>query len=138
MEEIILNNNIKVMYVTATSFPKGIQEAMERLHQLVPYAENRKYYGISRPEGEGEIVYRAAAEVLEAGEAERLGCAELFLKKGKYLGLNVSGFRKDPSAIGRAFEVLLKQPNLDPYGYCVERYANGKDEVLCMIRLDQR
>ncbi len=138
MEEVILKNNIKIMYVTANSFPAGIQEAMERLHRLVPYSEKRNYYGISRPEVGREIVYRAAAEVLEDGEAERHGCAELMLKKGNYLGLKVTGFRKDPSVIEKAFEVLLKQPNLDPNGYCVEWYANGKDEVHCMIRLNQQ
>jgi hypothetical protein len=29
---------------------------------------------------------------------------------------------------------LLTQPNIDPNGYCLEWYLNGKD-VRCMVRL---
>jgi|SRR5690606_1677384 len=137
MEEITLSEDIKVFYVTANSFPEGIQEAMEKLHRIVPFSTERNYYGISRPEGGGAIVYRAAAEEVEDGEAKRLNYATLILKKGKYISSKVYDFRKDPISIGKAFEELLKQPNLDPHGYCVEWYATDKEEVTCMIRLNQ-
>ena len=51
----------------AKSFPEGILEAHQTLHALVPYSQNRKYFGISRPEN-GNIVYKAAAEELIEGE----------------------------------------------------------------------
>ncbi|WP_303463239.1 hypothetical protein [Tamlana sp. 1_MG-2023] len=40
-------------------------------------------------------------------------------------------------SIDRAFQQLLKKPNLDPKGYCVEQYATDKEVVTCMIRLDE-
>jgi len=137
METITLDKEIKIFYVTAESFPDGIQKAIDELHRIVSFSTNRKYYGISRPENGGAIVYRAGTEELEKGEAIKLNCDTLVLKKGKYISKTVNDFRKDIMSIGRAFEELLKHPNLDPKGYCVEWYANNKESVQCMIRLNQ-
>lgn len=63
METIMLNSDIKVMYITAASFPEGIIDAHQALHARVPFSASRKYFGISRPEKE-HIVYKAAAEEL--------------------------------------------------------------------------
>ena len=134
METTILENNIKVFYVTATSFPDGIKEAHEKLHSLIPFSKERKYFGVSRPENNSDIVYRAAAEEMKEGEAEKLNCKTLVLKKGKYISFTVNDYMQDLSSIERAFKQLLSHPGLDPQGYCVEWYLNEKD-VKCMIRL---
>ena len=134
METTILENNIKVFYVTATSFPDGIKEAHEKLHSLIPFSKERKYFGVSRPENNSDIVYRAAAEEMKEGEAEKLNCKTLVLKKGKYISFTVNDYMQDLSSIERAFKQLLSHPGLDPQGYCVEWYLNEKD-VKCMIHL---
>jgi hypothetical protein len=72
------------------------------------------------------------------GEGEKLGCETLIIPNGDYLSITISDFRKDIMSIGRAFQKLLKEPNLDPQGYCVEWYSSNKDEVKCMIRLDKK
>jgi hypothetical protein len=133
METTMIDNDIKVFYVAAKSFPDGILEAHQRLHQLVPFSADRKYFGISRPEG-GPIVYRAATEEKFTGEAKKYNCDTLVLKKGKYISLTVDNFRKDPQLIQRTFEKLLASPDIDPQGYCVEWYSN-EDSVNCMVRL---
>lgn len=134
METITLDKDIKVLYVTATAFPEGILAAHQTLHAKIPYTTERKYFGISRPENNGNIVYRAAAEEITAGEAEALDCDMLILKKGKYISLMVFDYMKDLSSIDKAFQQLLSSPNLDPEGYCVEWYLTDKD-LRCMIRL---
>jgi hypothetical protein len=53
------------------------------------------------------------------------------------IAIEVFDFRKDIMSIDKAFKQLLNQPNLDPQGYCVEQYANDKEAVTCMIRLDE-
>ena len=133
METITLPNDIKVFYVTATSFPAGIMEAHKKLHALVPSSTNRKYFGISRPEN-GVIIYKAAAEEINKGEAEKLHCDTLIVEKGKYICLTVKDYAKDKQSIAEAFKQILSQPGLDPQGYCVEWYLNPKD-VKCMVRL---
>lgn len=108
-------------------------EAHRKLHVLVPFSANRRYFGISRPEN-GPIVYRAAAEELEPGEAEKMHCDTLVLKKGKYISLLINDYMKDVQSIGNVFRQLLSYPGLDPNGYCVELYLGNKD-VKCMVRL---
>jgi hypothetical protein len=137
METVKIEKDIKVLYVTAKTFPGGIPDAVAKLHKLFPFSGERKIFGLSRPEDGGEIVYRAAAEEMEDGEAEKLGCETLIIKRGNYISLTVNDFRKDVMLIDKAFKELLKQPALDPQGYCVEWYATGEEAVKCMIRLNE-
>ncbi len=136
METINLEQDIRVLYVTAASFPERIYGAHQQLHKMVPFSEERRYFGISRPEN-GTIIYRAAAEELEEGEAERLHGDILILKKGNYACITVHDYMSDIQAIGRTFETMLVRPDLDPDGYCVEWYYTRRD-VRCMVRLAQQ
>jgi hypothetical protein len=133
METISLENDINVFYIAASSFPMGVMEAHQKLHALVPPAGGRRYFGISRPEN-GAIAYKAAAEEQYDGEAEKLGCETLVLKKGKYISEDIADFMQNIPAIGATFQKLLSYPGIDQNGYCVEWYFNDKD-VRCMVRL---
>ena len=134
MEKLTLEKDIKVFCITATSFPEGIMEAHEKIHALVPFKKERRFFGISRPENKGGIVYKAAAEELQEGEAEKLNCEPFIIPKGEYISTIVLNYPKELQAISKAFDKLLTHPGLDPNGYCVEWYLNEKD-VQCMIRL---
>lgn len=134
METITINNDITVFYVTAKTYPDGIKAAHEKLHTLIPFSEKRRYFGISRPEDGGEIVYRAAAEELVAGEGKKLNLETVVLKKGKYRSITLHDYLKNLDGIYLAFQEILEQPDLDPNGYCVEWYTNNID-VQCMVRL---
>lgn len=134
MEIIILDNDIKVFFIKANSFPDGIEEAYKKLNGLFPYSADRKYFGISRPEN-GVITYKAATEIIP-GEAEKFNCETLILKKGNYICITVNDFMKNVESIGMAFKELISNPETDPEGYCVEWYFNDKD-VRCMVRLNR-
>ncbi len=134
MEIITLDNDIKVLYVTATSFPDGIMDAFERLYALVPRGGGRRIFGISRPE-KGVVTYRAAAEEMKDGEADQLGCDTMLLKKGKYAAITIPDFMEDISRVGAAFQQLIAMPGIDRDGYCVEWYLNETD-VRCMVRVN--
>ena len=135
MQTTTLDRDIKVLYLSAISFPDGIKEAHEKLHSIIPFTTDRKYFGISRPE-KGTIKYKAAAEEFNEGEAKSFNLETLILRKGHYVSLTVYDFMKDIQAIDRTFKKLLSYPGLDPEGYCVEWYLNNKD-VKCMIRLKE-
>jgi hypothetical protein len=135
MEEIKLDEDIKVIAVTAGSFPEGVMEAHTQLHAIVPFSSARRYYGLSRPEN-GQIVYKAAAETLEPDEAEKINLESMVIKRGNYISITIEDFMKDIQSIGRAFKEILSHPGIDPEGYCVEWYLKGKD-VKCMVRLEQ-
>jgi len=134
METIKLEYDIKVMYVTAASFPSGVLAAHQKLHSLIPFSTERKYFGLSRPENGGDIVYKAAAEVLESGEVEKLNLEIITIKKGNYVSATLHDYMKDLPAIGNTFQQMIARPDIDPKGYCVEWYLSDKD-VQCMVRL---
>ena len=134
MESIFLAQDIKVFYVTATSFPDGIQGAYQKLHSLIGSPAGRRFFGISYPETPAKIIYKAAVEESYPGEGERLGCETFVIKKGQYISIYLKDFMKDISKIGRSFQELLADKTIDPNGSCVEEYINDKD-VRCMVRL---
>jgi len=130
METFILEKDIAVLYVTADSFPQGIEAAFDRIKQLVP-AEGRILFGLSAPEG-GPIVYKAAVEEKAKGEAEKYGCQETVIKKGKYIVSELKNWKEHVTEIGKIFDRLINsRPDL--VAPCVEWY-HGKD-VRCMVRI---
>jgi hypothetical protein len=127
MEEYILNEDIKVMCVTAESFPEGVLAAHQKLHALFPTDKQRRYFGISRPNQKRVIIYKAAVEEITDGEAEKFGLEAFTIKKGTFISELIPDFMKDVSQVGKTFEKLLDHANLDPNGYCLEMYINETD-----------
>lgn len=85
METITLEKDIKILYVTVKSFPDGKQETTYKLYSIVPFSAERKYISVSRSENGGGIVYRAGAEEMKQGEAQKFNCDTLVLKNSKIL-----------------------------------------------------
>ena len=136
MENYFLEQDIKLFYVKATSFPDGITEAHKKIYSLIGFAKDRKIYGISYPESPGKIIYKAAVEESYSGEAEKLGCPVFIIKEGMYTSIYINDFNSDIPAIGKAIQKLLYDPRIDPKGCCVEMYEGDKD-VRCMVRLSE-
>lgn len=134
MENITLENDIPVFCVTARSFPEGIMEAHQKLHSLIPFSSEQKYYGISRPNEKGLIIYKAAVEGLNSKEIQSLGLESFIIRGGSYISILIKDYFKDPLSISKAFQKLISRPDIDPQGYCIESYMGEKD-VRCMVRL---
>lgn len=134
MEKYRMENDITVFYVTATSFPEGVMAAHQKLHTLVPFSRERMYFGLSRPEGDGGISYKAAAQEMTPGEAAQYVCDTIVLKKGDYQAVELHNYMSDLPAIGLTFQQMIAQPAIDPEGYCVEWYVSEK-ELKCLVRL---
>ncbi|MCL6099494.1 MAG: DinB family protein [Bacteroidetes bacterium] len=135
MEKYRLDSDIKVICVTADSFPSGILGAYNTLHSILPSDNGRNFFGISSPNKKGDIIYKAAVEESFVGEAEKLGCDTFVIKKGEYISIPIHNFISDVLSIDRAFKNLIADPGIDPNGVCVEMYT-GRDDVRCMVRLD--
>lgn len=133
MENYLVEKDIRVLCVTAVSFPAGIQEAFSKIHSQVHDTGHRTTYGISYGSPDGSIIYKAGVEALQPGEAEQFGCEEYMIKKGRYIG-RVVNWKKNVAQIGETFQTLLTDPRIDKNGACIEEYIND-DEVKCMVRL---
>ena len=73
MEKYELIKDINVAYVPATSFPEGIKAAFEKLESLIPPEENRTVFGLSWPDKNGKIMYKAAVEEKYKSEGKNYG-----------------------------------------------------------------
>jgi predicted transcriptional regulator YdeE len=134
MKKYIIENELKVFYVMATSFPEDVGGAFKKLHSLLPATDKRTLYGISHPNENGQIIYMAAVEESFPNEGEQLGCKTFVIKKGTYASELLTDWKKDESIVGKTFQKLLQHPDLDKKGYCLEIYQNEKD-VLCLVPL---
>ena len=135
MEEYELVKDINLMYVPVASFPEGIPAAFEKLGSLLPAEGNRTMFGISWPDKNAKIIYKAAAEEKYRGEGKKYGLDTFIIKKGTYISELVKDYKKSLSQIGDTFQQLLKHPDIDTKGYCLEWYK-GNDDVLCLIKLN--
>lgn len=134
METTTLQNDLLVHCITATSFPEGVKQAHEHLHGLVPFDENRKYFGLSWPAEDGRIIYKAAAAELHPGEFSTHHLETKIISKGDYLLIDVHDFMKDIPAIGNAFQQLIHDSRIDPQGFCIEWYMRT-DLCRCMVKM---
>ena len=130
-----LVQDINVAYVPATSFPEGIKAAFEKLENLIQPEENRRLFGLSWPDKNGKIIYKAAIEEKYNGEAGIYGLNSFVIKRGSYISERVKNYSKDLSQIGETFQRLLKYPEIDTKGYCLEWYE-GVDDILCLVKLN--
>lgn len=136
MEVLHLKSDLPILTVTAESFPMGIGGAYKKLEAALLSVKDRVFFGISRPESEAGIVYRAVALALDAEEATRLGLEAMTLKAGSYVTEMLLDWRQDETIFSKVFPQLLDDPRIDPQGYCVEWYPNDKDAMLMVRILD--
>ncbi len=70
MMQVKIEEDIKVFFVQAKSFPDGVLEVFQIMHSLIEFPPKRRNIGISRPEN-GKIIYKVAAEELEQGDLQK-------------------------------------------------------------------
>lgn len=123
-----------MFYVEAESFPHGVKAAHERLHMILGEIKEREFYGISFSGSDNTIIYRAATREEFPEEALILGLGKFTIRKGFYFSTVVPNWRKSEKSIANVFQELLKHPELDPQGYCLEIYPNLLD-IQCLVKL---
>lgn len=133
MENYTFQKDVHTYAITASSFPDGIEQAHLDLHARLPKNERRQFFGVSWPDENGHITYKAAASIMEDdGPIEGL---DIFtIKNGPYNTFYIKDYRKHTESIAEAFNILTKQHEVDPSGYCLEWYINEND-VKCLVPL---
>ena len=134
MEIIDIASDITLLTVRAESFPQGIQEAFNELKRHLPVGDERTPYGISKPEKDGTIVYRAGVESSGPAEAVAWKQGTVVLKKGKYTAESVTDWQTKIHTLTGVFDGLLRHPHLDPATPCIEVYRS-RTELVCMVKI---
>lgn len=134
MEKYTIHTDIKVLCITATSFPAGVLQAHQQLHALLPGAATRTFYGISQGSSNGSIIYKAAAAAKHEAEAEQLQCETFIIQKGSYISQPLHNWMQDTSIVEKTFKALLQYPGIDKNGYCLEIY-DGDNDMICLVKL---
>ncbi len=132
MDSFTFQEDIITYSQDADVFPGGVKKAHDALRERLPKNERRHFYGVSWPSKEGGIKYKALAEKLEGEDYP--GLDTFVIKNGPYNSFYISNYRENESKIPEAFEILVKQHEVDPNGYCLEWYINEHD-VKCMVPL---
>lgn len=134
MESFELIYPIQVVFLIAPHFPTDVPVTYEKLHSILPQHTIRRYFGISHPDPSGNIIYKAAAEILQNDHIIHPDLQTFTIEKGQFVSENIVNHFADSNSIGAAFQRLLKHPKLDPNGYCLEVYKNYTDvDVQCMV-----
>ncbi|MBP9211391.1 MAG: GyrI-like domain-containing protein [Bacteroidetes bacterium] len=131
---IEIEKDIRLLTVKAVRFPEGIQGAFDELRKRLPSGDDRMPYGISKPEKDGTIVYRAGVETETAGEEATEGLELVTLSKGIYASITISDWQRKIHTLSDIFENLLQHPQLDPATPCIEVYRS-RTELVCMVRI---
>ena len=134
MEKYEQKEDVSLICLRATSFPEGIMDAFNKLQDLLPNCSERTWYGISKPNEQGEIIYKAAVTELSDLEAQDTGFESFTVTKGVYLTEEIKNWRENMQMIGETFNKLLQDPQLDMTSSCIERYT-AEDAILCMVKL---
>ena len=132
MKKLILKNDIKLFGVRVETFPSGVGEAFETLAKTISEQYDRSYYGLSQMSDEG-IVYRAAAEEKNEGEAEKYKYERFTVDKGEYLIMVIKDWRKNLECIKDVFGELMRDKQYDNTKPCIEWYKDD-EEMLCMVK----
>jgi len=133
MEKIILDNDINVFGTQVKTFPTGIGEAFDKLVKMLPGGFDRSFYGISFMEPGGKMVYIAAAEEREPGEAEKYNCEKFVVEKGSYTAEKITWWRQQTNCIKDAFHRIMQEKNVDAAKPAVEWYKS-EEEMFCMVK----
>lgn len=134
MEKYEQKEDVSLICLRATSFPEGIMDAFNKLQDSLPNCSERTWYGISKPNEQGEIIYKAAVTELSDLEAQDTGFESFTVTKGVYLTEEIKNWRENMQMIGETFNKLLQDPQLDMTSSCIERYT-AEDAILCMVKL---
>ena len=136
MEKYNLTESTNAFGFPVTTFPEGINEAFaELIKKTGDRTGERSYYGISFFK-DGAIVYIAAAEEKQEGEAERYNYDAYTIEKGIYISAVVYGWKDKVDKIKDVCMEVVNDRQTDTAKPCIEWYKS-ENELIVMVQMKQ-
>jgi hypothetical protein len=126
---LIKMDELNLMYVQASSFPEGVEEAWRQLESRLPTIKGRKFFGTSQLVGE-KIEYRACVAPSDESEPSRLGLEIFTIPRGNYASKKLVDWTKQTSLIKTIFEELSSKYTVDSTRPHIEFYRSREELVL--------
>lgn len=133
MKVIRIDKARKVFGLQVKTFPEKVGEAFDILSKQIPNGLERSYFGISWIK-DATIVYYAAAEQKEDGEAAQYNAREFTIEAGNYLCEELHDWRKKTDSVKDIFEKMMGDSRIDKSKPAVEWYKSDH-EMWCMIKI---
>ena len=127
--------DVNLVVSRADSFPEGIEAAWKTLESKLTSLKGRKFYGLTVCEGDG-LAYFAGVEATDDEEVARLGLPAMAIKGGRYARARLTDWHNHKDEIGRIFDRLMQDYDMDPNGVSVEFYRS-QSELHLLIPLAQ-
>lgn len=107
----------------ADRFPEGIEAAWKDLESKLTTLKGRRFYGLTVCEGDG-LAYFAGVETSDHEEIAELGLPTMKIKSGRYARVKLNDWRDHKDDIGKIFDQLMQDHDMDPGGACIEFYRS--------------
>jgi hypothetical protein len=134
MEKFVLDKDLSILYITASLFPDGIQDAFDSLRKIVPDEKNRSYFGIVSQDSAGKMMYKAGALTTFDGEEKKYNLGIFTIKKGNYITETIYDWKRNIPLIKTVFATLFGAADVQRDSPCLEWYKND-DELMCMVKV---
>lgn len=118
--------DVNLVVSRADSFPEGIEAAWNTLESKLTSLKGRKFYGLTVCEGDG-LAYFAGVEAADDEEVARLGLTTMAIKGGRYAKAKLTDWQNHKDEIGRTFDRLMQDYDMDPNGASVEFYRSQSE-----------
>lgn len=133
LSTIVERTTMPVVAVPAPTFPEGIPEAWSRIEAAYPPRPGRRFYGLTRMEGGGEVYY-AAVETDTFSEEPPEGFRRLRVEGGPYARVKLKDWSTQTTRIPEIFAELESRYAARPDGYYIEFYRS-QAELHLMVPL---
>ena len=133
MDHYTVEDDLKLLGMQVKSFPVGIPETFDKLHNTLPHGNERDYYGISHFGKEGQIVYYTAASTRPDDKNQSSDFKPLTIDRGEYYTITLQDWKTKTDLIKDIFHHMMQQDTVDNKSNCIEWYRTDK-EMLCMMK----
>lgn len=134
MKYFDLEKPITLCCTRAESYPQGVRQAHDTLHEFCPDYTSRTYFAVSYG-GKDGITYMPGVTEHFPGELAQFPLEQFTLKKGRYAYIDLDNFMQNLPQLRLIFDELLQHPDLDTGGYCLEWYLNA-NVCRCLVKLN--
>jgi len=118
--------DVNLVVSRAERFPEGIEAAWKTLESKLISLKGRKFYGLTVCEGD-RLAYFAGVETADDEETARLGLPAMAIKGGRYARAKLTDWQDHKDEIGRIFDQLMRDYDMDPDGASIEFYRSQSE-----------